>query len=105
MAKNSGQTELFKQIWRQRLHICEITGVSVNFSPVTFSHILTKGAHKDLSLWPLNIVLMSPECHHLWEFGDRQKLRSLQQWEWVFKLYDYLSTYENQQRYLKANEK
>jgi hypothetical protein len=105
MPKNSGKLCVFKEIWRERPHVCEVTGELVYFSAYTFSHILTKGAHKDLTLWKLNIVLMTPECHSLWEFGDRAKLRSLPEWKWIFQLYDYLNTFSNKQRYLKRYEK
>lgn len=100
----SEDLKLWKQIWKERPHRCEVTGVPLTFNPSAFSHIITKGARPDLRLWPLNVVLMSFEVHHLWEHGSRAKLRSLPEWQWIFALQDYLHTYTHQQRFLK-NEK
>lgn len=79
--------EVFLEIWKERPHISEVSGLPLGdfFSSIYCSHILTKGAYGRMRRVKENIKLVTPEEHQEWEFGDREKLREDQKWEWVFK--------------------
>jgi len=88
----SKELDFFKGIWRSRPHRSEISGqLILNFSPVNFSHVLTKGSRPDLRLNDLNIVLMTFQEHQNWEF-HAHKLIDKPEWKWVFLLKDYLKS-------------
>jgi hypothetical protein len=90
--KATGELDLFKEIFIERPHFSEISGrplgdeLNIRF----FSHILTKGAYPSYRLDKRNIKLVHPEEHDTWEFGDRAKLRTLPEWQWVFERADQL---------------
>lgn len=74
--KKSGQKELFIEIWNERPHVSEVSGKPLReFDVRYFSHILTKGAYPSMKLNKRNIILMTPEEHHEWEFTDRSHLK------------------------------
>jgi hypothetical protein len=91
--KPKGELNLFKEIWRERLHRCEITNQPVFFAPITFAHVLSKGAWPELRLCKSNIILASPEVHQLWDFGDRTTLKSKPEWQWLFLLEEHLKSH------------
>lgn len=66
---------MFKQIWEERPHFCEVTGKPLGaFDVRLFSHVLTKGAYPKFRLYKKNIVLCLYEKHHEWEFKTRKTL-------------------------------
>lgn len=72
--KRTGELELFKKIWNERPHYCEVTGLYLpKFEPILFSHILSKGAYPKFRLYEPNIMLVHPMIHRLWEFEPREK--------------------------------
>lgn len=61
----------YKEIWEERPHVCEITGAKIEFSPIVFSHILSKGAYPEYRYKKENIMLVTARIHQIWEFeGD-----------------------------------
>jgi len=78
--KTSGELLLYWKIWEQRPHVCQVSGEPIRtFDIRCFSHILTKGAYPSYRLDPDNIILITPQMHHEWEFGSR----SAPYWNWV----------------------
>lgn len=66
---------MFKQIWEERPHFCEVTGKPLKaFDVRLFSHVLTKGAYPKFRLYKKNIVLCLYEKHFEWEFKTRKTL-------------------------------
>ena len=64
---------MFKQIWDERPHFCEVSGKPIRFfHPACFSHVLAKGAYPKFRLYKKNIVLCLYEWHHKWEFETRK---------------------------------
>lgn len=69
--KNTGEAQLFKEIWAERPHVCAHCGRQLS-DPMRagyFSHIHSKGARPDLRLCKDNIELLCLECHSRHEFG------------------------------------
>ena len=63
--------EMRLEIWNERPHKCEITGEKIEFSPIVFSHILSKGAYPEYRHKKENIMLVTARIHQIWEFeGD-----------------------------------
>jgi len=86
--------EFFMEIWSERDHYSEISGEPLyEFSPVYFSHLVTKGSRPDLRHNKDNIVLMTFDEHREWEFGDRDKLRKDKKWNKVFKQFEKLKSH------------
>lgn len=75
---NTGELEMFKEIWEERPHICSNLncrrdlGEDLNIQ--YFSHIRSKGAFPELRLDKNNIDLLCCQCHYVYEFQDRSKL-------------------------------
>lgn len=71
--KKTGELDLFKEIWHERPHICQVTNRLIsNFDIRCFSHIVPKSLRNDLRLSKENIWIVLPEIHNLWEFGSRE---------------------------------
>jgi hypothetical protein len=67
------QTLMFWEIWNERKHKSEVSGLPLGaFDIRYFSHVLTKAAYPKFRLKKENIVLMTPEEHFSWEFDDRK---------------------------------
>ncbi len=64
----------FKEIWAERDHKCVVTGEDLGdeFNVCFFSHILTKGSYPKFRYNKKNLILMSFQAHHDWEFTDRK---------------------------------
>jgi len=77
--KETGLKEFFEQIWKERPHYCENENCRKFLGqfpkPINFSHRKSKGSHPELKLDKNNIDLLCPECHYIWEFGDRTKIK------------------------------
>lgn len=77
--KSTGEKELFEEIWGERAHYCQnencnkFLGNTPNIQ--FFSHRKSKGARPELRLEKSNIDLLCCDCHHEWEFGDRNKIK------------------------------
>lgn len=90
--KQTGELEIYKEIWNERPHKSEIDGTYLGeeLQPIFFSHILSKGAYPSYRLDKRNIILKTPEQHQLWEFGDKKELRKDPNWNIVFERFDEL---------------
>lgn len=72
--KKSGELEIFKEIWKERPHICQVTGLPIHeFNVMCFSHVVMKSLAKKLRLDKRNIWLVLPSIHVEWENGDRNQ--------------------------------
>ena len=70
--KKTGELDLFKEIWKERPHFCEVSGKPIHeFSVGLFSHVLSKGSYPGFRLYKKNIVLCLYSWHTQWEVGDR----------------------------------
>lgn len=77
--ESTGELEMFCEIWEERPHYCSNTncgrflGNEMNIQ--FFSHRKSKGAYPELRLCKDNIDLLCSDCHHIYEFGDRSKIK------------------------------
>jgi len=73
--KPTGELELFKEIWKERIHECVwcrdwISEFSVN----NFDHIIEKSKAPKLRLEKTNIRLLCHTCHHVRHFGTKEEI-------------------------------
>ena len=73
--KTTGEKMLFREIWNERLHICENCKVKLDNEARTFyfAHILPKSTHPELRLNKNNIKLLCYECHYAKDFQTKEK--------------------------------
>jgi hypothetical protein len=65
--KPTGEAALFKEIWEEREHKCEVCGTELSEAgPSNFSHLLPKGTYPDYRLDKRNIVIKCLTCHDIW---------------------------------------
>lgn len=91
---------LGERLFNSRGMRSEVSGVYLGscYDHCFASHILTKGASPKFRLYHKNIVLMTWEEHHMWEF-QRHQLIGRPEWKWVFQLYDLLRQEYNQTKH------
>ena len=74
--KSTGQQDIFFQIWESQPHISFISKINI-LEPLAsvFVHVLAKGMNKyyKFKLYRPNIVLMTPEEHHLYDNGSEEQ--------------------------------
>lgn len=90
---------LFNEIWKERLHKSEIDGTDLlpkghKLWHFQFSHLLPHGLYKKSKFDKENIVLKTVEQHQLWQFHTN-RIRSKDEWRWVFDKYDELKQIYN----------
>lgn len=80
----NSQDHLFRWIWKHRPHRSEITGRCLgDYSTWYFAHNLAKGPYPRFALRPINIVLMTPREHFM--FDQETHLAKLdKRFDWVF---------------------
>lgn len=86
--KPTGEANIFREIWAERGPYSQIDGSYLGeYNVCFFSHILPKGQNKypAFKLNKQNIVLKTLSQHHAWEH-NKESLRGLPEWEWVFQL-------------------
>lgn len=89
----TGELALFKQIFIERKGKCQITGEKIEFHPISFMHILSKGAYPRYRLNKDNIYMVIPDIHLAYDSGSREYLLSL--WpkaKIIYELKDELKT-------------
>jgi 5-methylcytosine-specific restriction endonuclease McrA len=71
--KNTGERELFMEIWHERNHFCENCG-DVLHEPQThnFAHKKPKSTHPHLRLVKTNIMLLCYQCHYAYDHQGKQ---------------------------------
>ena len=82
----SGQKDMFNQIWQDRPHISQISGLKLHpqghdLWHWQFAHIISKGAYPSYKLNPDNICLMTAGEHSLWD-NARHKCTG-KEWDWL----------------------
>ena len=92
--RNAVRDEFFRGIWESRPHKSEVSGKPLDYKfgkhmYFVFSHVVTKAAYPALEYLSDNIVLMTREEHHTWEFS-RHKVEDDPKWKFVFDLHDKL---------------
>lgn len=75
--KVTGELALFKEIFIERKGVCEITGQKIEFHPISFMHILAKGAYPRFRLKKDNILMVIPDIHELYDNGSKEYLLSV----------------------------
>lgn len=82
----SGELAMFKEIFLERNGVCEITGLSIDFHPISFAHILPKSHYERFRLNKKNIIMVIPEIHLLLDGGTKEQL--LKKYPKAAKIYD-----------------
>lgn len=83
--KATGELELFKEIYEERGPYSQISKQWVGPDIRAFSHILSKKSYPAFRLKKENIIIKTPEEHHLWE-TQRHKLKDKPEWKFIFEL-------------------
>lgn len=81
----TGELAIFKEIYEERGPYSQISRQWVDFAPICFSHVLSKGAYPSFRLYKKNIVIKTAKEHQMWE-TERHKLKDLPEWAWFFEL-------------------
>jgi hypothetical protein len=70
LVKQRSEIDVFKEIWDERPHISELSGLPLPYGPNNmqnwvkqFLHVINKGRSNDLRLVKRNIMLGTPEEH------------------------------------------
>lgn len=87
--KPTGEAALFQEIWNERPHKSQISGVKITDpKPINFLHVIPKGQNKypKYKLEKQNIIIGTAEEHDQWDKGLREKIRHDKKWYWVFEL-------------------
>ncbi len=72
--KPTGELATFKEIWEEREHVCQVTGLPIHeFSVMCMSHVMTKSIAPELRLDKRNIWIVLPSIHQEWETGNRNQ--------------------------------
>ncbi|MFO0190324.1 MAG: hypothetical protein ACK54F_03645 [Planctomycetia bacterium] len=88
--KATGEKEVFREVWEERPHNCEICGVFIKEArAINFSHALPKGKFPEYRLDKRNIFLKCEECHQRWHTWGKE-LRTSSKWGKFFTRYDNL---------------
>lgn len=61
--------KFYKKLWSYLPHNCEVCGIDLPNEPniMFFHHILEKRNYPDLRHTPVNIAIVCPQCHNLYE--------------------------------------
>ena len=92
-AEKAGQKELFLKLWRERPHVCFVTGdyLGEEAKADFFFHVLPKGGYPKYKVFDLNLVFTRSDYHHDWHsLGRSQLLEKDPRWQKVFDLYEAL---------------
>lgn len=69
--KKTGELKIFRKIWEERPHACQVCGVSLPvFDHWNYAHCLSKGSFNKFRLLKENIILMCRECHTQYDCGS-----------------------------------
>lgn len=77
MPKPTGELKLFRDIFVARNGKCQITGLPIEFHPISFMHILGKGAYPKFRLKKENIYMVIPDIHLGYDNGSKEFLLSV----------------------------
>ena len=89
--KPTGEAALFRTLWENLPHECEVCKVYIHEATAgNFSHLLNKGTYPEFRLDPRNVVLKCSSCHDLWHQHGAGGLRWSFPWQGVIAIYDEL---------------
>lgn len=84
--KPTGEAAVFRAIWNERPHQCEVCEVEIHEPTASnFSHLLPKNAYPDLQLVKRNIRIKCDGCHKLWH-KHGMTLEWSKGWQWICHL-------------------
>ena len=79
--KPTGEKAVFREIWDERPHHCEVCKVAIREATASnFSHLLPKGSYPDYRLDKRCIVLKCEACHEVWHKEGPGNLMHLVGW-------------------------
>mgnify|MGYP002737672136 CR=1 FL=1 len=79
--KPTGEKAVFREIWDERPHHCEVCKVAIREATASnFSHLLPKGTYPEFRLDKRNIVLKCEACHEVWHKEGPGNLMLLVGW-------------------------
>ena len=83
----AGNDRFFHWVWNHKPHYCEECMKPLhNYSATFCSHILTRGAHPEMSHDPRNINILCFYHHNMWEDNtQRQKMRIYERNQLIIK--------------------
>ena len=72
--RNTGERQIFLEIWKERPHLCENCGSNLGETPrnYMFSHIKAKSICPSLRLDKSNIRLLCWDCHYALDFRGKE---------------------------------
>lgn len=74
--KPTGELQMFKEVFKERGGKCQVTGRVIEFHPMSFLHILSKGAYPAFRLKKENIYMVIPDIHDLYDNASKLHLLS-----------------------------
>ena len=86
--KNTGEKEIFLEIWDERPHFCQVTFEPLpEARPIFFLHVLPKAQNKypKFKLKKENIILGSETTHYNWDH-NRKAILNDPDYAWLFEL-------------------
>lgn len=88
-ASNTGELDLFKQLWHDSPKVSELSGKQLyKFNVRCFHHLLTKQAYPQYRLDPENIVLLTPSEHRqVHDYCWEDLISKDKRWENIHKKY------------------
>lgn len=94
--KKTGEIIIFREIWEERPHKCEVCSVYLPvFDHWNYAHCLSKGSHGKFRLNKDNIILMCRKCHSQYDNGSVVNDKSF---KWVLEKKEKLK-----QQYYESN--
>lgn len=92
--KPTGEKILFEAIWNSRKHVSFIDENFLGNEAKTFffAHVLPKGKYPNFRLLDRNIVLLTQEQHHQFDFMPRSEIINHPQWQKLFELEEKLKS-------------
>lgn len=79
--KRTGEAEVFEKIMEEAIKAspalrCACCSCRIwEAGPGNFSHLLAKSTYPSLRLDPRNIWIVCLDCHHDWDFGNRNQIK------------------------------
>jgi len=93
--KVTGELKLFKSIWQERPHKCEVCDKKLDWFNVTyFMHLLSKGSHPNMRLEKDNIAIGCYNCHFTLDH-ETHKAKADPRYEEIFNKIEELRTISN----------
>lgn len=87
--ENKGWWSTALDIWDNREHVCEVCSLSLGDypNPSFFSHLLPRGAYRLFKNRRDNIRLVCAKCHQDWHDKGPERLRLIDRWMPMCRLY------------------